>query len=139
MRRAPLILAVVTLCAFASPAFAQTLSDDSVIVTEGESPPDAMEVSTGDIANVINPDVASGTGIVKLVKESDEYVDVVRSGEIVERLSLIDDGTCLVGTGQIGAASFCSGLATLKLEGRPNFDCPDAGSNEYGPCSMPDS
>jgi hypothetical protein len=91
---------------------------------------------SGDVANVINPESnPDEEGIVRVVKDSDEYAEVIRSGALVERVSLVNEDECHIGVGQIGTVRFCDGEATLSLDGRPAFICPiSAVSNSFGPC-----
>lgn len=88
----------------------------------------------GDAANVINPSESSN-GKVELEKEA-EYVNIKRSGVLVERVPLMSSGDCEEGLGQVGKVMFCSSGATLRLMGRPTYTCPSQSSSLYGPCEV---
>src|SRR3712207_3932904 len=99
----PTLLAI----AIALPAFAQDGSE------AGEAAAAASD--GGDVATVQNVDEAQTSGeegLVKLKLEADNWVAVYRSGVVVERMPLVDDGSCKVGDGQIGKAKFCGSAST---------------------------
>jgi hypothetical protein len=109
---------------------------DETDLSDADLPPPSPEQAP-ESAIVINPeDAQSGDGLVKIVKDSDQYADILRSDKLVERLALVSESGCQVGIGQIGKVSFCSSDTTLELLGRPVFTCPVLSGNTYGPCKV---
>lgn len=90
----------------------------------------------GDAANVINPG-GSVEGKVQVLNENDGFVEIFRSGIVVERIPLIPmaDG-CFEARGTIGKVKVCGSTTTLSLVGRPDFNCAPGSGNLSEACEI---
>lgn len=115
-------------------AIPEVILNDDDPQTEGTTAGGEPTSDGGDAANVINPSESSN-GKVELEKEG-EYVNIKRSGVLVERVPLLSNESCEEGLGQVGKVMFCSSGVTLQLMGRPTYHCPAQSSTLYGPCAV---
>lgn len=109
------------------------INDDDVTsadtTVQGETSSDG-----GDAVNVVNPGSTTGDAKVEVRVDAEGYADVMRANALVERMILVEDGSCQQGNGQIGSVRICGSSATLSLLGRPQFSCPDQSGGVFGPC-----
>jgi hypothetical protein len=93
-----------------------------------------------DLAEVISPGLANSEGSLQIANDSNTHANISRSGQVVERVPLVDNGSgCLIGKGQIGQVSICSSGTSLLLTGQPSFSCPSVSSTVFGPCQLQES
>ena len=89
-----------------------------------------------DPANVINPN-ESNNGKVQVKMDPEGYIEVYRSGALVERIPQVQlDSGCISGLGQIGEVSVCGDQTKLRLLGRPEYNCPAGLNGVTEPCGV---